>query len=50
MQATEVSDVRHGNHDDMAYDAFLARMNVRFLSNVQRGAAPIFETDAEGLW
>jgi hypothetical protein len=50
MQATEVRDVRHGNHDDTAYDAFLARVNARFLGNAQQGAAPIFTTDAEGLW
>lgn len=40
----------HGNHVDADYDAFLARINARFVANVHQGAAKVFMTDAEGLW
>ena len=40
--------VQHGNHTD--YDGFLARMQARFLGNIEGGAAPLFETDAADLW
>src|SRR5512139_1607092 len=39
----------HGNHEDADYDAFLARVNARFLANVE-GGKPLFTTDADGLW
>lgn len=44
------SAVPHGNHDDADYDAYLARVNARFLANVGDSPAPLFTTDAEGLW
>lgn len=43
-------DVSHGNHDDAEYDAFLSRVNARFLLNCANGAKPLFTTDADGLW
>lgn len=39
-----------GNHHDGDYDAFLGRMNERFLANCDSGAKPLFTTDAEDLW
>lgn len=38
-----------GNHNDAEYDAFLARVQARFLANVGTGS-PLFTTDAEGMW
>ena len=49
-ETTIASDVPHGNHADAVYDAFLARVNARFLANVGDTPAPLFATDAEGLW
>jgi len=40
----------HGNHNDADYDGFLARVQARFLSNIEGGELPLFETDASGLW
>lgn len=42
--------VRHGNHADADYDGFLARVQARFMGNIEGGAAPLFETDAADLW
>ena len=42
--------VVHGNHTDTDYDGFLARVQARFLSNIDGGAVPLFETDAAALW
>ncbi len=42
--------VQHGNHSDADYDGFLARLQARFLGNIEGGAAPLFETDAADLW
>lgn len=39
-----------GNHHDGDYDAFLSRVNARFLMNCANGANPLFTTDAEDLW
>lgn len=39
-----------GNHHDGDYDAFLGRVNARFLANCANGAKPLFTTDAEDLW
>lgn len=39
-----------GNHADASYDEFLARVNARFLVNVEGGKRPLFTTDADGLW
>ena len=50
MQVSTDTAVEHGNHDDPDYDAFLARVNARFAANVTNGKAPVFTTDAEGLW
>lgn len=49
---TQVSEgpVVHGNHADADYDGFLARVQARFLSNIEGGTAPLFETDAADLW
>lgn len=38
-----------GNHNDAEYDAFLARVQARFLANVGAGSQ-LFTTDAEGMW
>lgn len=38
------------NHHDSDYDAFLGRVNARFLENCGNGAKPLFTTDAEDLW
>lgn len=37
-------------HADAEYDAYLARMTRRYLANTTNGAAPLFHTDAAGLW
>lgn len=49
---TQVSEgpVAHGNHNDADYDGFLARVQARFLKNIEGGAVPLFETDAADLW
>ena len=39
-----------GNHHDSDYDAFLGRVNARFLANCGGGTKPLFMTDAEDLW
>lgn len=39
-----------GNHHDGDYDAFLSRVNARFLANCANGTKPLFTTDAEDLW
>jgi hypothetical protein len=39
-----------GNHHDGEYDAFLGRVNARFLANCGNGTEPLFTTDAEDLW
>jgi hypothetical protein len=39
-----------GNHHDGDYDAFLGRVNARFLKNCGNGTKPLFTTDAEDLW
>ncbi len=39
-----------GNHDDVEYDSFLARINARFIENTKRGKDPVFTTDVVGLW
>jgi len=40
----------HGNHDDADYGAFLASVKAGFLANLEEGWAPLFTTDAEGLF
>lgn len=48
---TQVSEVAVvGNHHDGDYDAFLGRVNARFLANCGGGTKPLFTTDAEDLW
>lgn len=39
-----------GNHHDDEYDAFLSRLQDRFLVNCDNGAQPLFTTDADQLW
>lgn len=39
-----------GNHDDPEYDAFLRRIQARFLINTGQGKVPLFTTNAEGLF
>lgn len=39
-----------GHYHDGDYDAFLGRVNERFLANCDSGKSPLFTTDAEGLW
>lgn len=39
-----------GNGDDAAYEEFLDRVNQRFSLNVLNGKAPVFKTNATGLW
>jgi hypothetical protein len=43
------SAVAAGNYNDSDYEDFLARFKMRFLTNIQNGAEPLFTTDAEGL-
>jgi hypothetical protein len=38
----------HGNHDDPEYDAFLRRIQDSFTDSTK--GAPLFTTNAEGLW
>jgi len=45
-----IGAVAAGNYNDSGYDAFLARFNSRFTSNIQNGVVPLFTTDAEGLF
>lgn len=49
---TQVSecDVARGNNADAYYDGFLARVNARFLANINGGTEPLFTTDADELW
>jgi hypothetical protein len=42
--------VVHGNHNDADYDGFLARVQARFLKNIEGGAVPLFESDDADLW
>jgi hypothetical protein len=39
-----------GNHDDAEYDQFLVRMGARFAALTEAGNAPLFTTNADGLW
>lgn len=39
-----------GNRSDVEYDAFLERINARLIANCERGAKPLFMTDAPLLW
>lgn len=39
-----------GNSTDDDYDAFLARIQARFMANCDGGKTPLFTTDASGLW
>lgn len=41
---------RHGNHDDVEFDAYLNHINDRFNALVAGGKEPLFTTNAEGLW
>lgn len=41
---------RHGNADDHEYDAYLARLQARFLMNTRIGERPLFTTGATGLF
>ena len=43
------SDASGNQHDD-DYDAFLLRLDARFMANCERGAKPLFTTDVENLW
>ena len=47
---TQTLDVvrQSGNHDDSDYSGFLARVQARFLDNIED--APLFTTDAADLW
>lgn len=47
---TQVSSASVGAHDYAHYDEFLARINARFMANVDHGKKPLFTTDAEDLW
>lgn len=47
-QVTQALDHRHGNAEDRKYDEYLARIQSRFLWNVNQSR--LFTTDAEGLW
>lgn len=50
MQAqSDVPGVVSGNHDDVEYDAFLQRVQARFVANISNGSKPLFTTDAEDL-
>lgn len=49
-QMTSTTTVKHpGNHEDSAYDAYLARVQARFWANIDN-KRPLFTTDASGLW
>lgn len=39
-----------GSASDPEYDAFLARINLRFRANTNEGKEPVFTTDADGLF
>jgi hypothetical protein len=39
-----------GNSDDHEYDSYLARVRARFDTMTKGGTAPLFTTDATGLW
>ena len=45
-----VDGVVSGNNDDVEYDAFLQRVQARFVANISNGNKPLFTTDAEGLF
>ena len=38
------------NKDDMEYEAWIERMNQRFVANIQHGKEPLFTTDADDIW
>jgi hypothetical protein len=46
--AASAAAVVEGNRDDAQYDAFLARLQARFIATTN--GAPLFETDATGLF
>jgi hypothetical protein len=51
MMITQLAESReHGSRHDGDYDAFLSRVNARFLANCANGAKPLFTTDAADLW
>ena len=39
-----------GNHHDAEYEAFISRINARFLANCGNGSLTLFTTDADRLW
>jgi hypothetical protein len=47
---TASMDAAHGNNDDFEYNAFLRRVQDRFITNVILGGGKLFTTNAEGLW
>lgn len=42
--------VSHGNVDDRDYEAFLERLNTRFMERTNNGTLPLFKTDASDLF
>lgn len=49
MQSSDSALAEH-THDDADFDAFVNRMNARFLANVDGGKRPLLTTDATGLF
>lgn len=52
METTITHTPGVGNHNDVEYDAFIQRIQERFLANTEDGALPVFTTDAnkEAMW
>lgn len=50
VATSEPVQAKQGNDDDAEYDAFLARVQMRFTTNVEGGKVPLFTTDATELW
>lgn len=50
MSATPCLTSSIGNHHDDEYEAFITRINTRFLANCANGTVPVFTTDAGNLW
>lgn len=48
--AAAVVESTSGNHDDPEYDAFLSRVQHRFVDRTRQGAEPLFATDVENLF
>lgn len=50
MQNQPVASNQRGNQEDHEYDAYIRRMQDRFMFNTQLGKLPLFTTDAHNLW